>query len=72
MNTVYYTIAQKLKSTLDDFHKQETQFSNYSFPIALTYINWETDAIVAIELIRNVSIALGRNQFRDTIIVNIN
>jgi predicted RND superfamily exporter protein len=37
---------------------KETQFSNYSFPIALTYINWETDAIVAIELIRNVSIAL--------------
>jgi predicted RND superfamily exporter protein len=37
---------------------KDTQFSNYSFPIALTYINWETDAIVAIELIRNVSIAL--------------
>jgi len=37
---------------------KETSFSNYSFPMALTYINWETDAIVGIELIRNVGIAL--------------
>jgi len=36
----------------------ETPFSNYSFPIALTYINWETDAIVGVELLRNVGIAL--------------
>ena len=27
-------------------------FSNYSFPIALTYINWKTDAIVGTELLR--------------------
>ena len=38
---------------------QETPFSNDSYPLALTYINWETDAIVGIELIRNVSMALG-------------
>jgi len=37
---------------------KETPFSNHSFPIALTYINWETDAIVGVELIRNVGIAL--------------
>lgn len=37
---------------------KETPFSNHSFPMALTYINWETDAIVGIELIRNVGIAL--------------
>eukprot|EP00092_Neocalanus_flemingeri_P006866 GFUD01007412.1.p1 GENE.GFUD01007412.1~~GFUD01007412.1.p1 ORF type:complete len:1065 (+),score=241.14 GFUD01007412.1:250-3444(+) len=37
---------------------EETPFSNYSFPIALTYINWETDAIVGVELLRNVGIAL--------------
>lgn len=36
----------------------ETPFSNYSFPVALTYINWETDAIVGVELLRNVGIAL--------------
>ena len=45
---------------------QETPFSNDSYPLALTYINWETDAIVGIELIRNVSMALG-----DTIIITI-
>ena len=38
---------------------QEAPFSNKSYPLALTYINWETDAIVGIELIRNVGIALG-------------
>jgi len=37
----------------------ETPFSNYSFPVALTYINWETDAIVGVELLRNVGIALS-------------
>ena len=41
------------------FTLQDTKFSNDTFPIALTYINWETDAIVGIELIRNVSMALG-------------
>ena len=45
------------------FTFQDTKFSNDTFPIALTYINWETDAIVAIELIRNVSIALGGQSF---------
>jgi len=38
---------------------RETPFSNDSYPLALTYINWETDAIVGIELIRNVSMALA-------------
>ena len=38
---------------------QEAPFTNKSYPLALTYINWETDAIVGIELIRNVGIALG-------------
>eukprot|EP00092_Neocalanus_flemingeri_P023513 GFUD01025500.1.p1 GENE.GFUD01025500.1~~GFUD01025500.1.p1 ORF type:complete len:1021 (+),score=134.31 GFUD01025500.1:157-3219(+) len=37
---------------------KDTPFSNDSFPIALTYINWETDAIVGIELIRNMGIAM--------------
>jgi len=37
---------------------EDTGFSNYSFPIALTYINWKTDAIVGIELFRNIGIAL--------------
>jgi len=38
---------------------REAPFSNKSYPLALTYINWETDAIVGIELIRNVGIALA-------------
>ncbi|XP_023339853.1 patched domain-containing protein 3 isoform X2 [Eurytemora carolleeae] len=37
---------------------QDAGFSNYSFPMALTYINWKTDAIVGIELFRNIGIAL--------------
>lgn len=37
----------------------EIPWSNDSFPIALTYINWETDAIVGGELIRNVGIAIA-------------
>jgi len=37
---------------------KETTFSNSTFPIALTYINWETDAIVGIELARNMGIAI--------------
>jgi len=36
----------------------EIPWSNESFAIALTYINWETDAIVGTELIQNVSIAI--------------
>ena len=36
----------------------EVPWSNSSFSIALTYINWETDAIVGIELLRNVGIAI--------------
>ena len=36
-----------------------TRFSNDSFALSLAYINWETDAIVGIELIRNIGIALG-------------
>ena len=38
-----------------------TRFSNDSFALSLAYINWETDAIVGIELIRNIGIALGTN-----------
>jgi len=37
---------------------KDTKFSNSSFPIALSYINWETDAIVGIELVRNMGIAI--------------
>merc|ERR1712066_400901 len=37
----------------------ETEFSNPSFPMSLAYVNWETDAIVGIELIRNIGIALA-------------
>jgi len=37
---------------------ESVPFSNYSFPIALTYINWKTDSIVGTELLRNVGIAL--------------
>jgi len=37
---------------------KETKFSNSSFPISLAYINWETDAIVGIELVRNMGIAI--------------
>ena len=37
----------------------EIPWSNESFAIALTYINWETDAIVGGELIRNVGIAIA-------------
>ena len=33
-------------------------WSNDSFAIALTYINWETDAIVGVELLQNVGIAI--------------
>ena len=36
----------------------EIPWSNSSFAVALTYINWETDAIVGIELLRNVGIAI--------------
>ena len=32
---------------------RETPFSNDSFALSLAYINWETDAIVGIELIRD-------------------
>ena len=39
-----------------------TRFSNDSFALSLAYINWETDAIVGIELIRNIGIALGRRR----------
>ena len=39
-----------------------TRFSNDSFALSLAYINWETDAIVGIELIRNIGIALGTNK----------
>ena len=38
---------------------KDIQFSNDSFPMALAYINWETDAIVGIELVRNIGIALA-------------
>ena len=38
---------------------RETKFSNDSFAMSLAYINWETDAIVGIELIRNIGIALA-------------
>ena len=38
---------------------EEVTFSNDSFALSLAYINWETDAIVGIELIRNIGIALG-------------
>ena len=38
-----------------------TRFSNDSFALSLAYINWETDAIVGIELIRNIGIALGND-----------
>ena len=37
------------------------RFSNDSFALSLAYINWETDAIVGIELIRNIGIALGND-----------
>jgi hypothetical protein len=37
---------------------EEIGFSNDSFAMALTYINWKTDAVVAVELLRNVGIAL--------------
>ena len=40
---------------------RETQFSNSSFPMSIAYVNWETDAIVGIELVRNIGIALGNN-----------
>ena len=40
---------------------RETEFSNSSFPMSLAYVNWETDAIVGIELLRNIGIALGKN-----------
>ena len=50
---------------------QDAGFSNHSFPIALTYINWETDAIVAIELIRNVAIALGKKSSVFVVAVDI-
>ena len=43
---------------------RETQFSNSSFPMSLAYVNWETDAIVGIELVRNIGIALG-NHFKE-------
>jgi len=36
----------------------EVGWSNDSFAIALTYINWETDAIVGVELLQNVGIAI--------------
>ena len=39
------------------------RFSNDSFALSLAYINWETDAIVGIELIRNIGIALGNDTF---------
>ena len=32
---------------------RDTPFSNDSFALSIAYINWETDAIVGIELIRN-------------------
>ena len=38
---------------------REVSFSNDSFALSLAYINWETDAIVGIELIRNIGIALA-------------
>jgi len=37
---------------------KEAEFTNSSFPMSLAYINWETDAIVGIELVRNIGIAL--------------
>ena len=36
----------------------EIPWSNDSFTMALTYINWETDAIVGVELLQNVGIAI--------------
>jgi len=36
----------------------EIPWTNDSFTMALTYINWETDAIVGIELLQNVGIAI--------------
>ena len=36
----------------------EIPWSNSSFAVALTYINWETDAIVGVELLQNVGIAI--------------
>ena len=50
---------------------QETPFSNDSYPLALTYINWETDAIVGIELIRNVSMALGIKTSSPLLVVSV-
>lgn len=38
---------------------RETEFTNSSFPMSLAYVNWETDAIVGTELLRNIGIALG-------------
>jgi len=38
---------------------RDTPFSNDSFALSIAYINWETDAIVGIELIRNIGIALA-------------
>ena len=55
----FWSIWKILETYHHEFFFQETPFSNDSYPLALTYINWETDAIVGIELIRNVSMALG-------------
>merc|ERR1719195_1233282 len=37
---------------------EEVTFSNDSFALSLAYVNWETDAIVGTELLRNIGIAL--------------
>ena len=37
---------------------EEVTFSNDSFALSLAYINWETDAIVGVELLQNVGIAI--------------
>ena len=48
-----------LLTVITDFPPvRNTSWSNDSFPIALTYINWETDAIVGVELLQNIGIAI--------------
>ena len=41
---------------------EQADLSNTSFPVALAYIKWKTDSIVATELLRNVGIALGNTE----------
>ena len=54
-NIVYMSAAHCQPS---DTCLPQVPWSNSSFAIALTYINWETDAIVGVELLQNVGIAI--------------